>query len=126
MLERRLPESAAGQTRAAALPGFKAAWQRGEIALKWAAVVLGGSIPVSVAVDNVLVYVLLLFWIAGGAYREKLAAIRDNPVAWLALALWGLFVAGCPYSIGTQQDILDSLGPRELPGPHVFARVSAA
>ena len=28
MLERRLPESAAGQTRAAALPSLKAAWQR--------------------------------------------------------------------------------------------------
>ena len=111
MLERRLPESAAGgQTRAAALPGLKTAWRRGEIALKWAAVALGASIPVSVAVDNVILYVLLLFWLAGGGYRAKLAAIRDNPVAWLALALWGLFVVGSLYSIGSRQDILDALG----------------
>lgn len=110
MLERRLPERAAGQTRAAVLPGLTTAWRRGEIALRWAAVVLGGSIPVSVAVDNVLLYILLIFWIAGGAYRDKLASIRDNPVAWLALALWILFAAGSLYSIGAWQDILDALG----------------
>jgi O-antigen ligase len=109
MLERRLPEPVAGQTRAAALPGLTAAWRRGEIALKWAAVVLAGSIPVSVAFDNVLLYALLVFWLAGGAYREKIASIRDNPVAWLALALWILSVAGSLYSIGTRQDILDAL-----------------
>ena len=110
MLDRRLPERAAGQTAAASLPGLNAAWRRGEIALKWMAVALGCSIPVSVAVDNVLLYVLLFFWLAGGAYGEKLAAFRANPVAWLALALWGLFGVGALYSIGSRQDVLDGLG----------------
>jgi O-antigen ligase len=110
MLDRRLPERAAGQTLAAPFPGLKAAWRRGEIALQWAAVVLGASIPVSVVVDNVILYVLLFFWLAGGAYREKLASIRDNPVAWLALVLWGLFAVGALYSIGSRQDILEALG----------------
>lgn len=110
MLDRRLPERAAGQPHAAVHPGLKATWRRGEIVLKWAAVALGCSIPVSVAVDNVILYVLLFFWVAGGMYREKLAAIRDNPVAWLALALWGLFAVGSLYSIGTRQDVLDGMG----------------
>jgi O-antigen ligase len=110
MLDRRLPQRVAGQAHAAVLPGVKTAWRRGEVALKWAAVALGCSIPVSVAVDNVLLYVLLFFWLAGGAYREKLESVRENPVAWLALALWGLFVAGSLYSIGTLPDVLDGLG----------------
>jgi O-antigen ligase len=110
MLDRRLPERAAGQAHAAVLPALKAAWRRGEIALKWVVVALGCAIPVSVAVDNIILYVLLFFWLAGGAYREKLVSIRDNPVAWLALALWGLFVVGSLYSIGTRQDVLDALG----------------
>src|SRR5262245_8097960 len=110
MLDPGLPERAAGQAHAAALPAIKAAWRRGEIALKWAAVALGCSVPVSVAVDNVLLYVLLIFWLFGGGYREKLESIRGNPVAWLALALWGLFAVGSLYSIGTRQDVLDGLG----------------
>ena len=89
MLDRRLPERAAGQTHAAAIPVPDTAWRRAEIVLKWAAVLLGCSIPVSVALDNVLLGVLLFFWLAGGAYRDKLASIRDNPVAWMALALLG-------------------------------------
>ena len=71
-----------------------ATWRSGEIVLKWGAVLLGASIPVSVVLDNVLLYVLLFFWLIGGAYRDKLASVRANPVSWLALALWGLFVVG--------------------------------
>ncbi len=93
-----------------AIPGFRTAWRRGEIVLKWGAVVLGASFPVSVALDNVLIGILLFFWLAGGAYREKLASIRDNPVSWLALVLWALFLAGSVYSIGSRQDVLDALG----------------
>jgi len=110
MLDRRLPERAAGQSAAASPRRLEAAWWRGQIVLKWMAVALACSIPVSVAVDNVLLYLLLFLWLAGGAYREKVATIRQNPVAWLALALWGLFAVGALYSIGSRQDVLDGLG----------------
>ncbi|MET0682072.1 MAG: O-antigen ligase family protein [Casimicrobiaceae bacterium] len=109
MLERRLPERAAGYDPNAAIPGFRAAWERAEVVLKWAAVLLGCSIPVSVAVDNILLGVILFFWIAGGVYRRKLAAIRGNPVAWMALALFALFVVGSLYSIGPPKDVLEAL-----------------
>src|SRR6186713_1094848 len=109
MLERRLPERAAGYERNAAIPGFRAARERGEVLLKWAAVVLGCSIPISVAVDNILLAVILFFWLAGGAYHRKLEAIRSNPVAWMALALFALFIAGSLYSIGSPKDVLDAL-----------------
>ena len=110
MLDRRLPERAAGDTQALTARSLYASWRRGEIVLKWGAVLLGASIPVSVALDNVLLYVLLFFWLIGGAYRDKLASIRDNPVSWLALALWALFVVGSAYSIGTRDDVLAAVG----------------
>ena len=125
MLDRRLPERAAGQTHAAALPGLKAAWRRGEIVLKWAAVALGCFDPGVGRGRQRAPRRAVFFWLAGGAYRDKLASIRDNPVAWLALALWALFVAGSLYSIGTRQDMLDALGKamRLLldPGAHLSA-----
>jgi O-antigen ligase len=109
MLERRLLERADVYGQAAAVPGFRARWRRAEIALKWAAVLLGCSIPVSAAFDNVLFGGILFFWLAGGGYREKLAAIRGNPVAWMALALFALFVVGSLYSTGTAKDVVDAL-----------------
>jgi O-antigen ligase len=110
MLDHRLPERAAGHTQAMTTRTLYATWRRGEVVLKWGAVLLGASIPVSVVLDNVLLGVLLFFWLIGGTYRDKLASIRDNPVSWLALALWALFVVGSAYSIGTREDVLAALG----------------
>jgi len=109
MLDRRLVERAAGFGRSGAPPVPGTARERAENAIKWAAVLLGCSIPVSVALDNVLLGVILLAWIAGGGYRDKLAAVRGNPVAWLALALFSLFVVGSLYSIGAAGDVIDAL-----------------
>ena len=109
MLYRRLVEHAAGFGHSTAPPGPRTARERAENVLKWAAVLLGCSIPVSVALDNVLLGVILLCWLAGGGYRDKLAAVRNNPVAVLALALFSLFVVGSLYSIGTAKDVLDAL-----------------
>jgi len=82
MLDRRLPEPAAGPTHAAALPGLWAAWRRGEIVLKWGAVALGCSIPVSVAVDNILLYVLLFFWLAYQHIPQVHALLDQLPAFW--------------------------------------------
>lgn len=75
----------------------------------WMAVVIGFSIPISTALDNVLVAALLLCWAAGGRYREKLAAIRGNAFALAACAFFLLHVAGTAYSLGTKADMLHAL-----------------
>lgn len=75
----------------------------------WIAVAIGFSIPISTALDNVLVAALLLCWVAGGRYREKLAAIRGNVLALAACAFFLLHVAGTAYSLGTQADVLEAL-----------------
>lgn len=76
---------------------------------RWAVVALGFSIPISVALDNLLAALLLLCWVAGGQYREKLAAVRDNPVALFACALFLLYAAGALYSEGSRADVLHAL-----------------
>jgi O-antigen ligase len=64
---------------------------------RWAAVGIGASIPVSTSVDNILLGVVTLAWLAGGGYREKWAAVRANPVALAVLLLFALLAAGTLY-----------------------------
>ena len=75
----------------------------------WSVVGIGFSLPISTALDNVLVAVLLLSWIASGQFREKLALIRQSAVALFALGLFLLYLAGASYSIGDERDVLRAL-----------------
>lgn len=61
---------------------------------RWAAIAIGCAIPVSVALDNLLLLVVLACWLTGGDYAQKWAALRDNPVSRCALLLFGLLLLG--------------------------------
>src|SRR5258708_20046945 len=61
------------------------------------AIALGFSIPISVALDNILLALLLVSWLASGGFREKFAAIKASPVALAALLLFGLLTLGLVY-----------------------------
>ena len=79
-------------------PGLPSAInQAGGRTAQWAAVALGLSIPVSTALDNVLLAVVLAGWLASGAWRMKWDAVRSNRVALAALALFGLLLLGTVY-----------------------------
>lgn len=75
----------------------------------WVAVAIGFSLPISTALDNVLAAALLLCWIASGAYREKLGAVRDNPLALAAIGFFLLHVLGAAWSVGSRDDVLAAL-----------------
>lgn len=62
-----------------------------------AAIALGISMPISIALDNLLLAVVLLTWFAGGHYREKLALAGNNPVCRAALLLFGILLLGTLY-----------------------------
>ena len=62
-----------------------------------AAVATGASIPLSVALDNLLLAVVLLAWLAGGRYREKFALAWHNPVYRTTLLLFAVLLAGLLY-----------------------------
>ncbi len=60
----------------------------------WGVIALGLSIPISVALDNVLISLIAILWLLGGDLRGKTAVVRHNPVAVAALVLFGLLAAG--------------------------------
>lgn len=68
---------------------------------RYAAIALGAALPISVALDNVLFFVIVLAWLASGRWREKMAALRNNPPALTALALLGLLVLGTAWGPGS-------------------------
>jgi O-antigen ligase len=74
------------------------------------AIALGISIPISVALDNVLLGMILLSWAAAGRYRERLGAAFQNPVALAAFVLFCLFAAGLIYSAAEPVQALRMLG----------------
>lgn len=75
---------------------------------RWSAIILGASIPISVALDNLLVAVILLAWVPL-LYLGKLSVIRRNPIVWATTGLVLFYLAGCTYSLGNLDDILDGL-----------------
>ena len=77
---------------------------------RWSVIALGFSIPISVALDNVLLAITALVWLTAGNYRDKLALIRANPVALAAFALFGLLVLGLGYGVRNPGDGLHYLG----------------
>jgi O-antigen ligase len=68
---------------------------------RWCAVALGFSLPISVALDNILLVLVLAGFALGGAYGEKWRALRGNPVAPAALALYAMLLIGSLYGEAT-------------------------
>ena len=83
---------------------------RTEQLARHAAALLGLSIPISVALDNVLLALVAVLWLTGGDLKRKLTDIAANPVALAALALFGMMVAGLLYGSRYPGDGLRYLG----------------
>lgn len=90
-------------------PLFAAAASRAHHVALWTATVIGFSIPLSTALDNLLVVVLVLCWIAGGRYREKTAVLRMHPFVLVPVGFFALHLAGSLYSIGDTRQVLHAL-----------------
>ncbi len=64
---------------------------------RWSTIVIGTSIPLSIALDNVLLAFILFAWLVGARYRDKLIFAWANPVYRAALLLFTLLLAGTLY-----------------------------
>lgn len=80
------------------------------VASRAMAVATGFVIPISTNLTNIFLFLVLLFWIASGDYREKYIAIRTNPIALLSLGFFLLFVIGLSYSEVPIMEMEEGLG----------------
>lgn len=76
----------------------------------WAAVAIGFALPISTALDSVLLFLVLLMGILSGVFWQQRVLIRHNPVAIAALLLCGLLVLGSFHGQGAGSDATSVLG----------------
>jgi O-antigen ligase len=78
--------------------GFDRLAARGGAAASYLAIAIGFTLPISTALDNVLLALLLICWLASGRWAAKYAIIRSNQVALAALAYLALMALGLLWS----------------------------
>ncbi|MDA8362484.1 MAG: O-antigen ligase family protein [Gammaproteobacteria bacterium] len=81
--------------------------EQADRAARWLAVALGFAIPISTAMDGVLLVLILALWLAGAGFREKFASIRHHPVALAVLALFAMIAVGGLYGSGPMSETIN-------------------
>lgn len=71
---------------------------------RWSTIALGASIPVSVALDNILLAIILAAWLVSRQFSEKLASFWQNPVHRAAALLFGILLIGTFHGPATRAD----------------------
>ncbi|HEC83777.1 MAG TPA: hypothetical protein ENI48_00825, partial [Thioploca sp.] len=62
------------------------------------AVLIGFSIPISVALTNILCPLALLLMLAEGQYKQKFSTLRRHPIVAAAVLLFAVMVLGFFYT----------------------------
>ena len=78
----------------------------GDRLARWSAVALGASLPISTALDNVLLVLVLAGWVASAGYRAKWAAIRASAASLVVIAIAALGAIGLAYSLAPPAEAL--------------------
>jgi len=75
----------------------------------WAAALLGLSIPISTSLDSILAGLIVALLLVGGRYRDRIGAVRDNPIVLPALVFFGMYLVGLLYGEATGYEAMESL-----------------
>lgn len=70
----------------------------------WTTTALGFTIPIWVVADSILVMLLVICWLAGGEWKERVHRITANPVAVSVLLLFGWLLLGTLWGEGAVQE----------------------
>jgi O-antigen ligase len=64
---------------------------------RWSTIAIGFTVPISIALDNLLLAIMLLAWLFSTHYSEKISLAWRNPVYRAALLLFTILVIGTSY-----------------------------
>ena len=87
---------------------IRAVGQKADELAKWTAVLFGFSIPLSTALDGLLLALMVLLWLLGDNFRVKYNMIRRNPVALASLVMCGIYVLGLLYGQANKGALSDA------------------
>lgn len=73
---------------------------------RWSAIALGASLPISTAVDNILLVLIVAGWIVSAGYRAKWATIRESWTSLVVIAIAALGAIGLAYSLAPPAEAL--------------------
>ena len=76
---------------------------------RWSAIALGASIPVSTALDNILIAITLAAWLLSGAVRDTIKISFKNKYLILPSTLFLLLAIGTVYGDAPRQTALSTL-----------------
>ena len=76
---------------------------------QWSAIVLGASIPISTALDNVLIVIILAAWMLSGQVRETMNFSFKNIGLRFSVLLFTLLALGTLYGEGPQREAFSTL-----------------
>jgi O-antigen ligase len=79
---------------------------------QWLLVLMGFVIPLSTAATNVVLGLVLIFWILDNIsdrFQRWVSVLKSNPVAFMGLVVFLIHVAGLSYTGGGKERILESL-----------------
>lgn len=83
---------------------------RSAVIVGWLALLLGFSLPISTALDNILFAGIIAVWFFAGDWQGKLARLRHNPPALALLALLALAALGAAWGLGSGSERLRYFG----------------
>ncbi len=96
---------ASSSSGAATFP--RVGWHANRLA-RWSAIALGASLPISTALDNILLALIALAWLASAGFQAKWSAIRETRTSHFAMAIVVLGAIGLAYTIAPANDALRS------------------
>ncbi len=73
---------------------------------RWSAIALGASLPISTALDNILLVFIVAGWIVSAGYRAKWAKIRTSATSLVVIAIAALGAIGLTYSLAPPAEAL--------------------
>lgn len=83
--------------------------RHGDQLARWAAIALGASLPISTALDNILLALIVIGWIFSAGFRAKWSAIRESWTSLAVISICVLAAIGVSYTVAPVEVALRSL-----------------